>query len=535
MKDRTVCQWDKDAIAALRIPKSDFLGLGMLQAVKKTREMIRVHYGEGIERARIPRNDPLVYERLQAHDTMGAFQVESRAQMQFLPRLFPKEFYDIVISVGSIRPGPIQGNMVNPLIKRRQGLEPVSYPHPSLEPILKRTYGVILFQEQALRVLMEVAGFSAEEAEEARRAMTHKRSKEVMQPILVKAQTRMQKKGLGKEVIEQILQVVEAFLGYAFPESHALAFGDLAYESMYYKTHYPAAFLSGLLNAWPMGFYHPRFLIDDAERHGVGVRPIDVVQSDWECTLQTEKDELVVRAGLRFIRGMREPVANAIVQARNERPFSGIADLTRRVPQLRKLELQNLAAVGALNEIDPRNQLHRRSALWQVSKFLQYTGPLLADIPDYDPTCPLLPMDIVEKLAADYHITGFTVGKHPLAYQRAELQKRNVMTLRDAKARSGGASVRIAGEIVARQRPQPAKGIVFMTLHDETGYCDAVVMPQVYEHYKAAVDGGTYLIIDGELQKVEHAREKGSYVISVRAKEVLALPASIRSQSRNFH
>jgi error-prone DNA polymerase len=535
MENRTVCQWDKDAIAALRIPKCDFLGLGMLQAIKKTREMIRVHWGEEIDRARIPRNDALVYERLQAADCMGAFQVESRAQLQFLPRLFPKEFYDIVISVGSVRPGPIQGDMVNPLIKRRQGLEPVTYPHPSLEPILKRTYGVILFQEQALRVLMEVADFSAEEAEEARRAMTHKRSKDVMRPILQKAQTRMQKKGLGVEVIERILRVIDAFLGYAFPESHALAFGDLAYESMYYKTHYPAAFLCGLLNAWPMGFYHPRFLIDDAQRHGVEVKPIDIVYSDWECTVEKENAALVVRAGLRFIQSMRQPAAHAIVQARSEAPFRGIADLARRVPQLRKPELKNLATAGALNAIDPKNQMHRRSALWQVSKFVQHAGPLLAAIPDDNPDCPLPPMDTAEKLLADYHITGFTVGKHPLAYQRAELQRREVLPLREAKARAAGARVRIAGEIVARQRPGPAKGIIFMTLHDETGYCDAVVMPQVYERYRALIDHGGFLIIDGELQKVEHAREKGSYVISVRANEVQSLAANIPSQSRNFH
>src|SRR5882762_1982647 len=386
MEGRVVCQWDKDDCAALDLIKIDLLGLGMLKAMKNTLELIPAHYDEKVDIAHLPQDDPLVFSALQKADAIGIFQLESRAQLSFLPRLFPKTFYDIVISTGSIRPGPIQGAMISPLIKRRQGLELISYPNPILEETLARTYGVILFQEQALQVLMLVANFTAAEAEQARRAMTHKRSRDLMDPILKRAREGMCKNKIDPESQEKIVHCIESFLGYAFPESHAYSFGLIAYASGYLKCHYLAAFTAGLLNAQPMGFYSPSVLIKDAQEHGLQVKPIDILRSEWDCILEQQNEEIVLWLGFRYVRKLREESARAIVAARQQAGFEDISDFTRRVPGLRRDELQNLAACGALNPLDHRSQLHRRDALWQVAEFGIPTGPLFPHLPDYDHT-----------------------------------------------------------------------------------------------------------------------------------------------------
>jgi error-prone DNA polymerase len=536
MEGRVVCQWDKDDCAALELIKIDLLGLGMLKAMKNTLELIPVHYKEKVDIAHLPQDDPKVFAALQKADAIGIFQLESRAQLSFLPRLFPRNFYDIVISTGSIRPGPIQGAMISPLIKRRQGLELISYPHPILEDTLARTYGVILFQEQALQVLMKVANFTGAEAEQARRAMTHKRSRELMEPILKRAREGMCKNKIDPESQDKIARCIESFLGYAFPESHAYSFGHIAYASGYLKCHYLAAFTAGLLNAQPMGFYSPSVLIKDAQRHGLQVKPIDVTRSDWDCTLEKDNEEIVLRLGFRYVRKMREETGKAIVAVRQIAMFDGIPDLTRRVQELRRDELQNLAACGALNPLDHKNQLHRRDALWQVAKYGRSTGPLFHDIPDYDPTSILLRMSDIERLITDHHISGFTIGPHPLAYRREDLKQMNLSTLHSVKNRSPGEPVQTAGEVTVKQRPGTAKGIVFLTLHDETDFCDVVVKPAVYDQYRTLVNKCKFLQVHGKVQKVENANERGAYVVSINATQLFALDfPKIETRPRHFH
>jgi error-prone DNA polymerase len=536
MEGRVVCQWDKDDCAALGLIKIDLLGLGMLKAMKNTLELIPQHYNEVVDIAHLPQDDPLVFAALQKADAIGIFQLESRAQLSFLPRLFPKNFYDIVISTGSIRPGPIQGAMISPLIKRRQGLELISYPHPILEEVLARTYGVILFQEQALQVLMKVAGFSGAEAEQARRAMTHKRSRELMEPILKRAREGMAKNNIDAVSQDKIVHCVESFLGYAFPESHAYSFGHIAYASAYLKCHYLAAFAAGLLNAQPMGFYSPSVLIKDAQRHGLHVKPIDVLHSDWDCTLEKENNGIALRLGFRYVRKLREESGRAIMAVRKTAMFEGIPALIRRVPELKKDELQNLAACGALNSLDLKNRLHRRDALWQVAKYGTRTGALLTDIPDYDPTSILLRMTDAERLITDHHISGFTIGPHAMAYRRADLQRMDLWTLRYVKNRKPGEHVQTGGEVTVKQRPGTAKGIIFLTLHDETDFCDVVVKPAVYEQYRSLVNKSKFLRVHGKLQKVENAKERGAYVISINATHLFPLDfPKIETRPRHFH
>jgi len=536
MEGRVVCQWDKDDCAALDLIKIDLLGLGMLKAMKNTLELIPGQYNGKVDIAHLPQDDPAVFSALQKADAIGIFQLESRAQLSFLPRLFPKTFYDIVISTGSIRPGPIQGAMISPLIKRRQGLELISYPHPILEDTLARTYGVILFQEQALQVLMQVANFTAAEAEQARRAMTHKRSWELMEPILKRAREGMCKNNIDQEAQERIVHCIESFLGYAFPESHAYSFGLIAYASGYLKCHYLAAFTAGLLNAQPMGFYAPSVLIKDAQAHGLQVKPIDILRSAWDCVLEKQDEEIVLRLGFRYVRKLREESAKAIEAARQQALFEGIADLTCRVPNLRRDELQNLAACGALNPLDHKKQLHRRDALWQVAKFGRPTGPLFQDIPDHDPTSILLRMTDMEKLITDHHISGFTIGRHAMAYRREDLNRMNLSTLYDARNGDAGEFVKTAGEVTVTQRPGTAKGIMFMTLHDETGYCDVVIKPAVYRQYQTLIKKSRFLRVQGKLQKVENAKERGAFVVSINASQFFPLDfPRIETRRRHAH
>jgi error-prone DNA polymerase len=380
MPGRVVVQWDKEDCADMGIIKVDLLGLGMMAALKDSLELIRDHYREEVDLAHLPADDPVVYSALQKADTVGMFQVESRAQMACLPRLKPQKFYDIVVQVAIIRPGPIVGNMVNPFLKRRQGREAVIYPHPSLETVLGRTLGVPLFQEQLLRMAMIAANFTGGEAEELRRAMGFKRSEARMKPIEEKLRAGMTRNGILGETQEQIIQSITSFALYGFPESHAASFALIAYASAYLKCHYLAAFTAALLNNQPMGFYHPSTLVKDAQRHGLKVLPMDVMRSDWRCTLEpsTIRHQPSVRLGLNYARGLREPAAQALVRERSLAPFTSVQDLARRVPELRKDELTTLAEIGALNEISEKR--HRRDALWQVERAVRWSGPLLDEL-----------------------------------------------------------------------------------------------------------------------------------------------------------
>jgi error-prone DNA polymerase len=361
MPGRVVVQWDKEDCADMGIVKVDLLGLGMMAVLKDSIEIIRDHHKEEVDLAHLPADDSAVYSALQKADTVGMFQVESRAQMSSLPRLMPRRFYDIVVQVAIIRPGPIVGNMVNPFIKRRQGREAVSYPHPSLENVLSRTLGVPLFQEQLLRMAMITANFTGGEAEELRRAMGFKRSEARMKTIEEKLRAGMTRNGITGEAQEQIIQAITSFALYGFPESHAASFALIAYASAYLKCHYLAAFTAALLNNQPMGFYHPATIVKDAHRHGLKMLPVDVSKSDWKCTLESAASsqlpvaskikDFAVRLGLNYARGLREPAAQALVRERSLAPFASIHDLARRVPELRRDELTTLAEIGALNAV----------------------------------------------------------------------------------------------------------------------------------------------------------------------------------------
>jgi error-prone DNA polymerase len=457
MPGRVVVQWDKEDCADMKIIKVDLLGLGMMAVIEECLELIPRSYGEPVDLAHLPADDPAVFAALQKADTVGMFQVESRAQMSALPRMRPVKFYDIVVQVAIIRPGPIVGKMVHPYLNRRQGREAVDCLHPSLEPVLRRTLGVPLFQEQLLRMAMIAAGFSGGEAEELRRAMGFKRSEKRMAEIEVKLRAGMTRNGIPPRAQENIVRSITSFALYGFPESHAASFALLAYASAYLKCHYLAAFTCAMLNNQPMGFYSPAILIKDAQRHGLRVLPVDVTRSEWQCTIERSRAERglagesacptmrALRLGLRYARGLREQAGQAILRARAARPFSSIDDLTLRVPELRKDELNRLAEIGALN---PLEQAHRRDALWQAQRSILPVGPLLALLEEAGEPSPLARMNTGERLYADYHGTGLTIGKHPMAYRRPEMNALRVTRAIDLAQVPNGRVVRIAGSVV---------------------------------------------------------------------------------------
>jgi error-prone DNA polymerase len=525
MPGRVVVQWDKEDCADMGIIKVDLLGLGMLAAIEECLERIRESYGEEVDLAHLPADDPAVYGALQRADTIGMFQVESRAQMSCLPRMRPARFYDIVVQVAIIRPGPIVGKMVHPYLNRRQGRERADCLHPLLEPVLRRTLGVPLFQEQLLRMAMMVAGFTGGQAEELRRAMGFKRSEKRMKEIEVKLRAGMEANGISGQVQDAIVQAITSFALYGFPESHAASFALIAYASAYLKCHYLAAFTAALLNNQPMGFYHPSILIKDAQRHGLRVLPVDVTRSEWPCTIELLDGARCLRLGFRYVRGLRQAAAEAIVRAREGRPFSSIDDLALRVPELRKDEMNMLAQVGALN---PLRRIHRRDALWMAERAVRPVGPLLEELEAVEGASPLARMTNEERLAADFHGTGVTIGRHPMAYRRAEMQALGVTPAAYLARIPNGRLVRIAGAVIVRQRPGTAKGFVFLSMEDETGVMNAILTPDTFERYRLTVTGEPFLLIDGVLQNQDG-------VISVKAGRVEGLRAGAAAEPHNFH
>ncbi len=599
MPGRVVVQWDKEDCADLGIIKVDLLGLGMMAVLEESIQIICDTSGEEVDLAQLPPDDPAVYQALQHADTIGMFQIESRAQMSCLPRLRPQKFYDIVVQVAIIRPGPIVGNMVNPYLSRRLGRAPIKYAHPSLEPVLKRTLGVPLFQEQLLKMAMICAGFSGGEAEELRRAMGFKRSEARMRDIEIKLRRGMTAKGITGKTQDEIVQSIASFALYGFPESHAASFALLAYASAYLKCHYLAAFTAATLNNQPMGFYQPFTIIKDAQRHGLKVKPVDVTRSNWECTIEEDDVAQVdnlrhqLRLGLRCVKGLREAPGRAIERERNQRSFTSLDDLHQRVPELRKDELRKLAAVGALNFIcfdrpegskgnsparkggdhqqeqssearsadtayfsnecrtfsaqeesssckEPRpygrgyylpplrGSSNRRDALWQVERVAREAGPLYENL-EADGNSPLAPMTLNERLNADLRGTGMTVGRHPMAHQRAWLDSVNVARAADLKNMRHGQLVRVAGWVIVRQRPGTAKGFVFLSLEDETGIANVIITPQLFEQNRLALVDYPFLLIEGALQHQDN-------VVSVKAKSVEPLQMKIQSPgSHDFH
>ena len=501
MPGRTVIQWDKEDCADMGLIKVDLLGLGMMAVLKDCIELIPRHYKEEIDLAALP-EDPLVYETLCRADTVGMFQVESRAQMASIPHNAPVRFYDLVVQVAIIRPGPIVGKMMHPYMRRRQGKEEVTYPHPSLEPVLKRTLGVPLFQEQLLRMAMTVASFTGAEAEELRRAVGMRRSMQRMKDLEGRLRAGMTHNGIGPEAQDNIVQGISSFAMYGFPESHAASFALIAYASAYLKVHYLAAFTCGLLNNQPMGFYSPAVLIKDAQRHGLRVRPIDVQRSEWLGSLESEpNDSIILRIGLNYVKGLRQLSAEALLEARSKHGlFANVDELAARVPELNRKELVALARVGALNSLGEVE--HRRDALWQVEQAGRPVGPLLRGAAPMDSAAknPLLQMTADERVAADYAGTGVTTGPHPMAWQRDALQRQGFLSARDLENSRSERRVRIAGRVICRQRPGTAKGFVFLSLEDETGIANIIVAPDVFEQNRLVVTRSRFLLIAGKLQ-----------------------------------
>ncbi len=522
MPGRVVVQWDKEDCADLGLIKVDLLGLGMMAVLEDTLVLIRQHYKRELDLGQLPPDDPEKFKALQRAETIGMFQVESRAQQGTLPRMMPVKFYDIVVQVAIIRPGPIVGKMMNPYLLRRQGKMPPDCIHPSLEPVLKRTLGVPLFQEQLLRIAMVAANFTGGEAEELRRAMGFKRSKERMKAIEGRLRDGMTKNGITGETQDTIVSSITAFALYGFPESHAASFALLAYASAYLKVHFLGAFTTAMLNNQPMGFYSPAVLVKDAQRHGLRVLPIDITRSQWDCTLE----DMNLRLGLRYVKGLRAESGSSIIRERQSAPFGDIDDLARRVPELRKDEMSKLAATGALN---PLNAAHRRDALWKSSRSARTAGPLLSEVPENDPQAPLKPMTIDERLTADYGGTGINIGCHPMFHRRAEMDALGVTPAAQLAGIRSGKHVRIAGCVIVRQRPGTAKGIVFLSVEDETGFANVVVMPDVFDTNRLLIVSTQWLVVEGTIQNVDN-------VIHVRAKRIEPLGFSAASTpSHDFH
>ena len=520
MPGRVVIEWDKEDCADLGLIKVDLLGLGMMAVLEESLDLIRRHEHQEVDLAHLPQDDPAVYEALQRADTIGMFQVESRAQMSCLPRLKPKKFYDIVVQVAIIRPGPIVGKMLHPYLRRRQGYEEAACLHPSLETVLRRTLGVPLFQEQLLRIAMIAANFTGGEAEELRRAMGFKRSEARMREIETRLRAGMTQNRIVGETQDRIVQSITSFALYGFPESHAASFALIAYASAYLKCHHLAAFTAAILNQQPMGFYHPATLVKDAQRHGLHFLPVDVEKSDWACTIENAS----VRLGFNYVRSLREETAKAIVAAR---PFASIDDVARRVRGLRKDELRMLAEIGALNSL----ATHRRDALWEVEKALRPAGPLFERLETTNVT-PLTAMTAPERIRADFYGTGVTIGMHPMRLYREQMRTRGVFAASQLKFAKKGRTVRVAGCVICRQRPGTAKGFLFLSLEDETGIANAIVEPQLFDTYREVLVTAPYLLIEGTLQN-----QQGAISLKLRHAERLefaSASANIQVPSHDF-
>ncbi len=517
MPGRVVAQWDKDDCDDLGIIKVDLLGLGMMAVLQETIE-VSAQRGRKMELYEVPADDPATYEMIRAADTVGTFQIESRAQMATLPRLKPKCFYDLVVEVAIVRPGPIQGGLMHPYLKRRCGQEDVTYFHPSLEKVLKptleRTLGVPLFQEQMLKMSMDLAGFTGAEAEELRRALSFHRSHERMDKVCIKLRDRMREKGLTPEVTDQLVKSVQSFAVYGFPESHAISFALLAYASAWYKVHRAAEFYAALLNNQPMGFYSSASLIKDAQRRRLHFLPVSVCESEWPCTVVNDS---TVRLGLCVVHGLRHDHGAHLLLERRRAPFASLADFQLRT-SLPKTALRTLARIGALQGLAE----HRREAQWQV-EVVREGDDLFAHAAS-DDARPLAQMKAVERTQADYSGTGFTIGPHPMALLRARLP--DIWRASDLPTARTGTVLRIAGQVICRQRPGTAKGFVFVSLEDETGVANAIVTPQIFERSRLLISEEPFLIIEGVLQNIENVIHVKAQTIAPLQAGELAAPAS---------
>jgi error-prone DNA polymerase len=577
MPGRVVAQWDKDDCEDLGIVKVDLLGLGMMSVMQDAFELCRER-GRPLDLAHIPKDDAKTFEIMQRADTIGVFQIESRAQMATLPRMKPECFYDVVIEVAIIRPGPIQGDMVHPYLARRAGREEVTYFDDRLKPVLDRTLGVPLFQEQMLKIAMIMADFSGNEAEELRRALSFHRSEERMRKVSVKLRAAMERKGIAPDKIDKIIQCISSFALYGFPESHAISFAILAYGSAYLKVHRAPEFYASLLNNQPMGFYTPATIVKDAQRHGVKILPVCAEQSDWRCLVVSSQQPSpqstgrdgdqggaprggreapvrvvdAVRLGFCVVNGLRQERAEELVSQRQDRPFTSLEDFKRRVP-LTKDELRALAELGALNCFAE----HRRAAMWRVEETLHddllgsarlqradfgilpkkslkssRTQDAFAKTPE---ACapqifesPLKPMTLPERVKADYETMNLTTGPHPMKLLRANLP--NIWRATDLVHAQHGSIIQIAGNVICRQRPGTAKGFVFISLEDETGVSNAIVDPDLFERFRLVITEETFLLIEGQVQNSD-----GVVLIKAQNIKPLVNDTLVGSESHDFH
>jgi error-prone DNA polymerase len=527
MPERSVIQWDKDDLESLGLLKVDVLALGMLSAIRRGLAFVNALRGTAITMdSLLLEEDPAVYEMIRHADTIGVFQIESRAQMSMLPRLKPEHFYDLVIEIAIVRPGPIQGDMVHPYLRRRSGREPIDYPNDAVKKVLARTCGVPIFQEQVMQLAVVAADFTPGEADQLRRAMAAWRRKGGLEPFHKKLMDGMRRNGISAEFADRIYRQILGFGEYGFPESHSVSFALLAYVSAWLKRHEPAAFLAALLNSQPMGFYTPSQLVQDARRHGVEVRPVDVTASEWECTLEVlPSSQAAVRLGFLMVRGLAEAAAKRLVEARAGQPLRSVDDLAHRAA-LDRRDLKCLADAGALEPLTG----HRRQAHWSVAGVV--TGRhILSGAPVAESGPVLLPPSEGESLVADYASTGLTLGRHPLALLRPRLSRMRFATAGELRQLPSGTPARAAGIVTGRQRPGTASGTVFVTLEDETGYVNVIVWPHLIERQRRELLGSKLMGVEGTLEREGEVM----HLVAKRLSDHSDLIGLLEVESRDFH
>ncbi|HUX90590.1 MAG TPA: error-prone DNA polymerase [Gallionellaceae bacterium] len=538
MAERTIIQWDKDDLDALGLLKVDVLALGMLSAIRRALDEVSRLRGRPFMMADIPIEDPAVYDMIGQSDTVGVFQIESRAQMSMLPRMKPRRFYDLVIEVAIVRPGPIQGGMVHPYLRRRQGLEPVTFPSEAVRDVLERTLGVPIFQEQVMRLAVVAAGFTPGEADQVRRSMAAWQRKGGLEQFERRLVDGMRERGYQEEFAQQIFQQILGFGEYGFPESHAASFALLVYVSAWLKCHEPAAFACALLNSQPMGFYAPAQIVQDVRRHGVEVLQVDVTASDWECTLSLAphnsplarkgrrggEHQPALRLGLCMVNGLSLEGALRLTAARAQKPFSNVEDLALR-GELEQRDLKCLAAAGALTGLAG----HRRQAYWEVAGIEHNTPLAFAPVEERQPG--LFPLTEGQNLAADYASLGLTLGRHPLALLRNTLKKQRLVTAEELRAFPHGRLTRAAGLVISRQRPGTASGVTFLTLEDETGPINVVVWRDLAERQRRELLGSRLLAVYGVLER----QGEVTHLIAGHLKDLTPLLGKLVTQSRDFH
>ena len=529
MADRTIIQWDKDDLDQVGLLKVDILALGMLSALRRTFELVKRYRDDHWELSTLPHEDPATFEMISRADTIGVFQIESRAQMAMLPRLQPKEFYDLVIEVAIVRPGPIQGDMVHPYLRRRKGEEPITYP-PALEKVFKRTLGVPLFQEQVMEVAILAADYTPGEADQLRRSMAAWKRHGGLEPHRERLAAGMTRNGYTLEFANRIFEQIKGFGSYGFPESHAASFALLTYASCWLKCHEPAAFTCALINSWPMGFYTPDQLLQDARRHQIDIHPVDIRYSDWDCSLEPVdhpdyRRNLAIRLGMRMIRGFREEDARRIEAARAARPFTDATDLTVRA-DLDSRAAEALADSGALRGLIG----HRHRARWEVAG-VEAQRPLFDDLPTDEPQVALPLPTLVQDMRADYNTIGTTLGPHPLAMLRRQLTAKRFRSSKDLLSLEHERTLSVAGIVIGRQRPGTASGVTFVTLEDEFGMVNVVVWRDLAERQRKVLVGSQLLQVFGKFESRDGVR----HVIAQRLYDLTPLLSGLDVRSRDFH